>query len=208
MSGVNAENYDSIVGAFIKQYYASTPYIPKEIIVEESITDKEVIEDYLSTRKNSRVHIIVPQKGHKQKLLKLARDNALLVMKQDADKLKREQERTSGAARELAQLLGVPSAKRLEAFDISHISGYHSVASMAVFEDGRPKKNDYRKFKLKNIDGPDDYASMREVLMRRFTDQRFNVLPDILMMDGGKGQVTLLLRFWASLDLPSLWQEW
>jgi excinuclease ABC subunit C len=201
MSGVNAENYDSIVGAFIKQYYASTPYIPKEIIVEESITDKEVIEDYLSTRKNSRVHIIVPQKGHKQKLLKLARDNALLVMKQDADKLKREQERTSGAARELAQLLGVSSAKRLEAFDISHISGYHSVASMAVFEDGRPKKNDYRKFKLKNIDGPDDYASMREVLMRRFTDQRFNVLPDILMMDGGKGQVNIALEVLGELGL-------
>ena len=122
-------------------------------------------------------------------------------MNQDADKLKREKERTEGAAKELAQLIGVPSAKRLEAFDISHISGYHSVASMVVFENGRAKKNDYRKFKLRTIDGPDDYASMREVLTRRFTDEKFNIYPDILMMDGGRGQVNIALEVLGDLGL-------
>ncbi|MBO5260858.1 MAG: excinuclease ABC subunit UvrC [Coprococcus sp.] len=201
MSGVNAENYGTIMEAFLKQYYASTPYLPKEVIIEQHIDDYPIIEEYLSSRRGSQVKITVPQKGDKKKLLKLAGDNARLVMNQDAEKLKREQARTEGAARELADLLGVSSAKRLEAFDISHISGYHSVASMVVFENGRPKKNDYRKFRLKTIDGPDDYASMREVLTRRFTDQRFRIFPDILMMDGGKGQVNIALEVLSELKL-------
>lgn len=201
MSGVNAEAYSTVMEAFLKQYYASTPYLPKEILIEQPIDDFKVIEDYLSERRGSRVRIVVPQKGDKQKLLKLAKDNAFLVMKQDADKLKREKERTEGAANELAELIGAPSARRLEAFDISHISGYHPVASMVVFENGRAKKNDYRKFKLKTIDGPDDYASMREVLTRRFTDERFNVYPDILMMDGGRGQVNIALEVLGELGL-------
>ena len=201
MSGVNAEAYSTITESFLKQYYASTPYLPKEIIIEQQIEDYKVIEEYLSARRGSQVHIIVPQKGDKQKLLKLAKDNAFLVMNQDADKLKREKERTEGAANELAQLIGVSSARRLEAFDISHISGYHSVASMVVFENGRAKKNDYRKFKLRTIDGPDDYASMREVLTRRFTDERFNIYPDVLMMDGGRGQVNIALEVLDELGL-------
>lgn len=204
MSGVNAEEYSTVMEAFLKQYYASTPYLPKEIIIEQNVDDSDVIEKYLSERRGSHVHIIVPQKGDKQKLLKLARENAFLVLKQDADKLRREKERTEGAANELANLIGAPSARRLEAFDISHISGYHSVASMVVFENGRPKKNDYRKFKLKTVDGPDDYASMREVLTRRFTDERFHIYPDILMMDGGRGQVNIALEVLDSLgiDIP------
>lgn len=201
MSGVNAEAYSTIMESFLKQYYSSTPYLPKEIIIEQQIEDYKVIEEYLSARRGSQVHIIVPQKGDKQKLLKLAKDNAFLVMNQDADKLKREKERTEGAANELAQLIGVSSARRLEAFDISHISGYHSVASMVVFENGRAKKNDYRKFKLRTIDGPDDYASMREVLTRRFTDERFNIYPDVLMMDGGRGQVNIALEVLDELGL-------
>lgn len=201
MSGVNAEAYSTIMESFLNQYYASTPYLPKEIIIEQQIEDYKVIEEYLSARRGSQVHIIVPQKGDKQKLLKLAKDNAFLVMNQDADKLKREKERTEGAANELAQLIGVSSARRLEAFDISHISGYHSVASMVVFENGRAKKNDYRKFKLRTIDGPDDYASMREVLTRRFTDERFNIYPDVLMMDGGRGQVNIALEVLDELGL-------
>ena len=201
MSGVNAEAYSTIMESFLKQYYASTSYLPKEIIIEQQIEDYKVIEEYLSARRGSQVHIIVPQKGDKQKLLKLAKDNAFLVMNQDADKLKREKERTEGAANELAQLIGVSSARRLEAFDISHISGYHSVASMVVFENGRAKKNDYRKFKLRTIDGPDDYASMREVLTRRFTDERFNIYPDVLMMDGGRGQVNIALEVLNELGL-------
>lgn len=201
MSGVNAEEYSTIMEAFLKQYYASTPYLPKEILIEQPIDDFRVIEEYLSARRGSQVHIIVPKKGDKQKLLKLARDNALLVMKQDADRMKREKERTEGAANELAALIGAPSARRLEAFDISHISGYHSVASMVVFENGRAKKNDYRKFRLRTTDGPDDYAGMREVLTRRFTDERFDVYPDILMMDGGRGQVNIALEVLEELGL-------
>ncbi len=201
MSGVQSENYSTIMEAFLKQYYASTPYLPKEIILEHTIDDAKVIEEYLSRRRGSNVHILVPQKGEKMQLLKLARDNAFLVMSQDNEKLKREKERTIGATNELAQLIGVPSAKRLEAFDISHISGYHSVASMVVFENGRAKRNDYRKFKLRTIDGPDDYASMKEVLTRRFTDERFSILPDILMMDGGKGQVNAALEVLNELDI-------
>lgn len=201
MSGVASESYNTIMEAFLKQYYASTPYLPKEIILEHDIDDAHVIEEYLSSRRGGSVHIIVPQRGDKMQLLKLARDNAFLVLSQDAEKLKREKERTEGAANELAQLIGVPSAKRLEAFDISHISGYHSVASMVVFENGRAKRNDYRKFKLRTIDGPDDYASMKEVLTRRFTDEKFYVLPDILMMDGGKGQVNAALEILNQLDI-------
>lgn len=204
MKGVMAETYGDILNAFIKQYYAATPYLPKEIIVEHEITDCGLVEEYLSKRRGNQVKITIPAKGEKMQLLKLARDNAHLVLSQDTEKLKREQERTVGAAKELADLIGVTSARRLEAFDISHISGYHSVASMVVFEDGKAKRNDYRKFKLKTIDGPDDYASMREVLYRRFSDERFNIYPDILMMDGGKGQVNIALEVLNDLhiDIP------
>lgn len=204
MKGVMSETYGDILNAFIKQYYAATPYLPKEIIVEHEITDCGLVEEYLSKRRGNQVKITIPAKGEKMQLLKLARDNAHLVLSQDTEKLKREQERTVGATKELADLIGVPSARRLEAFDISHISGYHSVASMVVFEDGKAKRNDYRKFKLKTIDGPDDYASMREVLYRRFSDERFNIYPDILMMDGGKGQVNIALEVLNDLhiDIP------
>ena len=204
MTGIMEETYSETMSAFLKQYYAATPYLPKEIILEQKVDEEEVITDYLSERRGSRVNLIVPAKGDKMQLLKLAKDNAFLVLNQDMEKLKREQERTTGAARELAELIHVPSAARLEAFDISHISGYHSVASMVVFENGRARHNEYRKFKLKTIDGPDDYASMREVLTRRFTDKSFRVLPDILMMDGGKGQVNIALEVLDELgiDIP------
>lgn len=201
MTGIQSETYRDVMSAFLKQYYASTPFLPKEIVLEHAVNDSQLIEEYLSSRRGNQVHIVIPQKGEKAKLLKLARDNAFLVLSQDMEKLKREQARTEGAAKELAALIGVPSARRLEAFDISHISGYHSVASMVVFENGKARPNEYRKFKLRTIDGPDDYASMREVLTRRFTDERFRVLPDILMMDGGKGQVNIALEVLSELNL-------
>lgn len=201
MTGIMQETYSETMSAFLKQYYASTPYLPKEIILENNVAEEDLITEYLSERRGSRVHLIVPAKGEKMQLLKLAKDNAFLVLNQDMEKLKREQERTSGAAKELASLINVPSARRLEAFDISHISGYHSVASMVVFEDGRARRNEYRKFKLRTIDGPDDYASMKEVLTRRFTDERFSIMPDILMMDGGKGQVNIALEVLDELGL-------
>ncbi len=204
MNTNNEETISDILTAFVKQYYSGTPYLPKEIMVQEDIKESDIIEGYLSERRGSKVKIFVPLKGEKKKLLELAYDNASLVLKQDVERIKREEKRTIGATKDIANILGIPTADRLEAFDISHISGTLSVASMVVFEKGVPKKNAYRKFKLKSIDGPDDYASMKEVLSRRFTDERFDVYPDVIMMDGGKGQVNTALMVLDSLgiDIP------
>lgn len=204
MNTNNEETISDILTAFVKQYYSGTPYLPKEIMVQEEIKESDIIEGYLSERRGSKVKIFVPLKGEKKKLLELAYDNASLVLKQDVERIKREEKRTIGATKDIANILGIPTADRLEAFDISHISGTLSVASMVVFEKGVPKKNAYRKFKLKSIDGPDDYASMKEVLSRRFTDERFDVYPDVIMMDGGKGQVNTALMVLDSLgiDIP------
>ena len=204
MNTNNEETISDIITAFVKQYYSGTPYLPKEIMVQEDIKESDIIEGYLSERRGSKVKIFVPLKGEKKKLLELAYDNASLVLKQDVERIKREEKRTIGATKDIANILGIPTADRLEAFDISHISGTLSVASMVVFEKGVPKKNAYRKFKLKSIDGPDDYASMKEVLSRRFTDERFDVYPDVIMMDGGKGQVNTALMVLDSLgiDIP------
>ena len=204
MNTNNEETISDILTAFVKQYYSGTPYLPKEIMVQEEIKESDIIEGYLSERRGSKVKIFVPVKGEKKKLLELAYDNASLVLKQDVERIKREEKRTIGATKDIANILGIPTADRLEAFDISHISGTLSVASMVVFEKGVPKKNAYRKFKLKSIDGPDDYASMKEVLSRRFTDERFDVYPDVIMMDGGKGQVNTALMVLDSLgiDIP------
>ena len=204
MNTNNEETVSDILTAFVKQYYSGTPYLPKEIMVQEDIKEADIIEGYLSDRRGTKVKIFVPQKGEKRKLLNLAFDNASLVLKQDVERIKREEKRTIGATKDIADILGIESADRLEAYDISHISGTLSVASMVVFEKGVPKKNAYRKFKLKSIDGPDDYASMKEVLSRRFTDERFDVYPDVIMMDGGKGQVNTALMVLDSLgiDIP------
>lgn len=190
-----------IMEAFIKQYYNGTPFVPNELLIEYEVDDKELLEEWLSKLRGGRVHIIVPQKGEKHKMIDLARENASVVLSRDLEKLKREEARTVGAAKELADMLGLPSADRLEAFDISNTSGYQSVASMVVFEKGRARKNAYRKFKLRTVTGPDDYKSMEEVLTRRFTDERFDVMPDILMMDGGRGQVNVALRVLENLNL-------
>lgn len=190
-----------IITAFIKQFYSGTPYLPKEIITQSEVDDIAVLEEYLTQRRGSQVKIMVPQKGDKRKLLQLARDNAELVLKQDMERIKRQEKRTIGAAREIAELIGIPCADRMEAFDISNISGSLAVASMVVFEKGQPKKNAYRKFRLKTVSGPDDYASMKEVLSRRFTDEKMNILPDVIMMDGGKGQVNVACMVLDSLGL-------
>ena len=201
---MNADERDAekdILTSFIKQYYTGTPYLPKEIIVQNAIDDIDVLESYLSERRGSQVRIVIPQKGDKKKLLKLAMDNAKLVLEQDMERVRRQEKKTVGAVNEIAEILGIPCADRMEAFDISHISGTLSVASMVVFEKGRPKKNAYRKFRLQSIDGPDDYASMKEVLSRRFTDEKLDILPDVLMMDGGKGQVNVAVMVLDSLGL-------
>ena len=190
--------------SFIKQYYNGTPFVPNELLVEYPVDEQGLLEEWLTKLRGGRVHIITPQKGEKHKMIDLARENAAVVLSRDLEKIKREQARTVGAANELAAMLGLPSADRLEAFDISNTSGFQSVASMVVFEKGRARKNAYRKFKLKTVTGPDDYKSMEEVLTRRFTDERFDVMPDILMMDGGKGQVNVALKVLdkLGLDIP------
>lgn len=204
MTGDSADEGGEIISSFIKQYYSGTPFLPKEIIIQSGINDLEIIEAYLSERRGSAVHIIEPQKGDKKKILLLAMENARTVLQRDIERIKRQEQRTVGACNEIAEILGIPKADRLEAFDISHISGSLSVASMVVFDKGKPKKNAYRKFRLKTIQGPDDYASMKEVLSRRFTDEKMDVLPDVVMMDGGKGQVNIALMVLDSLgiDIP------
>ncbi len=201
MKGDSTDATGDIIGAFVKQYYSGIPYLPKEILVEEEPADKEVLEDYLSERRGNQVKIVVPQKGDKRKLLMLAKDNAKLILNQDIERIKRQEKRTIGATNEIAQLLGIESARRMEAFDISNISGCLGVASMVVFEDGRPNKKAYRKFRLNTVMGMDDYASMKEVLSRRFTDEKLSTLPDVIMMDGGKGQVNVALKVLDSLGL-------
>ena len=203
---------------FIKQYYANSPYIPKELLIQEDITDREVIEKWLSIKRGQKVVIKHPVKGKKEQMVELAARNATIVLRQDKDKIKSEERKTQGAVREIDELLGLPYTKRMEAYDISDISGYDTVASMVVYEDGSPRRNDYRKFKIKTVIGANDYASMKEVLTRRFThglkereDLKENNLdddygsftrfPDIIMMDGGRGQVNVCLEVLEELGL-------
>lgn len=206
---------------FVKQFYAGTPYIPKELMLQEQIEDLEILEKWLSTRKGNRVYIRVPRKGYKEKLVELAAQNAQLVLSQDKERIKREEGRTIGAVREIAALLELENIHRMEAFDISNISGFANVGSMVVYEKGKPKRSDYRKFKIQSVSGPDDYACMKEVLTRRFIhgmeervelDRKeidkefgsFTKFPDLLLMDGGKGQVNIALQVLEELqiDIP------
>ncbi len=204
MKADSSDSDGEIINEFIKQYYTGTPYIPKEIITKAPVADSELLRDYLAEKSGVSIHFLVPQKGEKAHLLKLAEDNARLVLAQDIERIKRLEKRTKGACDEIAEILGIEKADRMEAFDISNISGYHSVASMVVFEEGKPKKNSYRKFRLRTVEGPDDYASMKEVLTRRYTDEKLGPLPDVLMMDGGKGQVNIATMVLDSLgiDIP------
>lgn len=209
---------EQILGDFVKQFYAGTPFIPRELMLQCEVEDAELIEDWLSKRKGSRVRLLVPKKGTKEKLVELAQQNAALVLSQDKERLKREEGRTIGAAKEIASLLHIENANRMEAFDISNISGFANVGSMVVFEKGKPKRSDYRKFRIKSVAGPDDYACMREVLTRRFihgkeeqeklrekemedTFGSFTKFPDLLLMDGGRGQVNIALEVLAELDI-------
>ena len=207
------DNRSTIINSFLKQFYSGTPFIPKEIMLQEEIEDLEVLEQWLSTKRNGKVYIRVPQRGTKEKLVELAEKNARMVLIQDSEKIKREESRTIGALKEIGNWLGLEHLMRVEAFDISNISGFESVGSMIVYEKGKPKQSDYRKFKIKTVKGPDDYASMEEVLRRRFTQGmaeqqegkeaygKFSRFPDLIMMDGGKGQVNVALRVLDELGL-------
>ena len=218
MSVATAETRGQILSSFVKQFYAGTPFLPKELWVQYEVEDMELIGQWLSARKGQKVRITVPKKGDKERLVELAEKNAALVLIQDNERNKREEMRTIGAMNQVAQWLGLENVRRMEAFDISNISGYESVGSMVVFENGRPKRSDYRKFRIKTVIGPNDYASMKEVLTRRFThgmeEQKqlknqgvekefgsFTRFPDLLMMDGGKGQVNIALEVMEQLGL-------
>ena len=206
------DSKSAILESFIKQFYAGTPFIPSELMLQEEIGDRDIIEQWLSKKKEQRVRIRVPKKGEKEKLVELARTNAALVLNTDKERLKREEGRTIGAVKEIEKLLGLSGIVRMEAFDISNTSGFASVGSMVVYEKGKPKRNDYRKFKIKSVQGPDDYASMEEVLTRRFChgleelengDElgSFTTFPDLILMDGGRGQVNIALQVLEKLDL-------
>ncbi|MBO5474315.1 MAG: excinuclease ABC subunit UvrC [Lachnospiraceae bacterium] len=216
----HVEGYDTaqVLLDFVKQFYAGTPFIPRELMLQEEIADLEVLEKWLTARKGSRVYIRVPRKGYKEKLVELAVQNARLVLSQDKERIKREEGRTIGAMKEIAALLELDNVSRMEAFDISNISGFANVGSMVVFEKGKAKRSDYRKFRIQSVSGPDDYACMKEVLTRRFVhgmeekeemnrkdlDEAFGSFtkfPDLLLMDGGRGQVNIALQVLHELHL-------
>ncbi|MDY5576551.1 MAG: excinuclease ABC subunit UvrC [Lachnospiraceae bacterium] len=197
---------NDILTSFIKQYYSGTPFIPKEILVSDELRESDLIAEYLSERRGNKVSILNPKKGQKEKMVELAQKNAKMVLDVDRDKVKREEARTIGAMKDIFELLGIESRNdyRIEAYDISNTAGFQSVGSMVVYENGRPKRNDYRKFKIKTVDGPNDYGSMYEVLTRRFTHgsgEGFGKFPDLIMMDGGLGQIHIALQVLEELNL-------
>ena len=231
---VEHDSKGAILTAFIKQFYAGTPYIPRELLLQIKIEEEEVLSQWLSEKRGQKVYLRVPKKGEKEHLVELAEKNASLVLQQDSEKIKREEAKTIGAVRQIQDMLSLPSIIRMESYDISNINGFESVGSMVVYENGKPKKNDYRKFKIKWVKGPDDYSSMREILTRRFEhgleerkeaekkleeigqadiiDEndasiyaedfgKFSRFPDLILMDGGKGQVNVALQVLEELGL-------
>ena len=218
MNLTGSESKAEILNSFVKQFYAGTPFVPHEIWVQEELEDAEVIASFLTARRGQKVRFVVPKMGEKERLVELAKKNAKMVLSQDKEKIKREELRTIGAMNQIGSWIGLSGIKRVEAYDISNISGFESVGSMIVYENGRPKRNDYRKFRIRTVQGPNDYASMREVLLRRFSHGleetkklqaeggdlamgSFTRFPDLLMMDGGRGQVNIALEVLRELQL-------
>ena len=225
VSASTAGDDSQIIGSFIKQFYAGTPFIPREVWVQQEFEEMGLVGQWLTKRRGQNVKFVIPKKGQKERLVELAAKNALLVLSQDKERIKREELKTIGAMNQVGEWLGLSGVKRIEAFDISNISGFESVGSMVVYEDGRPRRNDYRKFKIKTVQGPNDYASMEEVLTRRFEHglsereelmametadgdpgnmERFGSFtrfPDLIMMDGGRGQVNVALKVLERLGL-------
>ena len=213
-----AESRGEILDGFVKQFYAGTPFIPREVWLQYPIEEEEIICQWLSQKKGQKVKIVVPKKGEKERMIELAARNADLILTQDREKVKREELRTIGAIDQVGQWIGIGGIRRVEAYDISNTSGVESVGSMVVYEDGKPKRSDYRKFKIRTVQGPNDYASMEEVLTRRFSHGiqeskdlqeegkdisygSFTRFPDLIMMDGGRGQVNIALSVLERLGL-------
>ncbi len=201
-----------VISSFIASFYGGTAQIPKTIYVPEEIEDQELIEKFLTEKRGSKVWIKVPKKGDKKNLLDMVRNNAKIMIDQFKEKMVEEKELNKSALTELADVLGLDSLPtRIEAYDISNIQGVDSVGTMVVFENGKAKNSDYRRFKIKSVKGPNDYESMREILSRRFSHGleevnkikernleyskgKFCIFPDLIMMDGGKGQVNIALE--------------
>ncbi|HAT4071920.1 excinuclease ABC subunit UvrC [Clostridium perfringens] len=201
-----------VISSFIASFYGGTAQIPKTIYVPEEIEDQELIEKFLTEKRGSKVWIKVPKKGDKKNLLDMVRNNAKIMLDQFKEKMVEEKELNKSALTELADVLGLDSLPaRIEAYDISNIQGVDSVGTMVVFENGKAKNSDYRRFKIKSVKGPNDYESMREILSRRFSHGleevnkikernleyskgKFCIFPDLIMMDGGKGQVNIALE--------------
>ena len=213
-----AEGEAEILESFIKQFYAGTPFIPREVWLQYPVEDEGVIEEWLTAKRGMKVRLVVPKKGEKERLVELAARNAALVLSQDKERIKREELRTIGAMNQIGELIGLSGIRRIEAYDISNTSGVESVGSMVVYENGRPKRSDYRKFKIRTVQGPNDYAPMEEVLTRRFSHGMeearqltesgretafgsFTRFPDLIMMDGGRGQVNIALGVLDKLGL-------
>lgn len=207
-----------ILGEFVKRYYTGTPYIPPIIMLSEDIPEQDMITKWLSDQRGGSCKLVVPKIGFKEKLVDLARNNAEIVLKKDKDRIVLEEKKTKGALEELGRLIGMNDLNRLEAFDISNTNGFQNVGSMVVFEGGKPVKGDYRKFRIKSVEGPDDYSCMHEVLSRRFIhgfeekkqlqakkmDDKygsFSRFPDLILMDGGKGQVNVALEVLNELGI-------
>ncbi len=218
MTHISETPKQEILGNFVKQFYAGTPFIPRQLMLPDEIEDMDIIEKWLTQRKGSRVYITVPERGQNEKLMELAAQNAELVLSKDKERIKREEGRTIGAVKEIENLLGIKGLTRMEAYDISNISGFANVGSMVVYEKGKPKKSDYRKFRIKTVAGPDDYACMKEVLTRRLLhgiEERhdlevrdidaqygsFTKFPDLILMDGGRGQVNICLQVLEELGI-------
>jgi len=218
LNGIDRDSPDEILQSFVKQFYSGTPFIPREVVLEHQIQDAALIEEWLTKRRGAKVNVVVPKKGQKERFMELAHKNAALILTQDSEKIRREEERTAGAMLQICGWLGIAGVTRIESYDISNINGFQAVGSMVVFENGKPKKSDYRKFRIQTVQGPDDYASMEEVLTRRFrhglaereefSDEQwgeeigsFTRFPDLLMMDGGKGQVHVAERVLGNLGL-------
>lgn len=199
LQGTEDETIEDVFRDFVVQFYANATFIPKEVVIERVPSEQEVLESYLAEKRGSKVNLITPQKGNKHGLMELARKNAEVTLSQFGDQIKKEQERTEGAVKEIQMAMGLDKVPyRMEAYDISNTQGIQSVGGMVVFEGGKPKKSDYRKFKIKSIFGPNDYGSLEEVLDRRFnrmkTEEKsssFSKMPDLILMDGGKGQVSV-----------------
>lgn len=219
LDGGDLEDHGEVISSFIKQFYNGDTFVPKEIILQQNIDDIEVLESWLSEKRGSKVKLTIPQKGEKQKLMEMVSKNAEDTIKLIMEKYKQDEKKTLGACRELADYIGLKEPpKRIEAFDISHLQGVENVGSMIVFENGRSKNKDYRRFKIKYVDGANDYESMREVVERRFVHGikereqlealgkdiaagKFSVFPELILIDGGLGQINAVLPVLRELGI-------